>query len=43
MDADFAGGWAREVRDDADNFMSRTGIVIMYTNLPVYWRSSLQT
>ena len=43
MDADFAGGWSREVGDDADNVMSRTGMVFMYANCPVYWHSSLQT
>ena len=31
MDADFAGGWSREVDDDADNVMYRTGMVIMYS------------
>ena len=35
VDADFAGGWLREVGDNADN--------IMYANYPVYWHSSLQT
>ena len=43
MDADFAGVWSREVGDDADNFMSRIGMVIMYDNCPVYCRRSLQT
>ena len=42
VDADFAGGWSGEVGNDADNVMSRTGMVIIYTNFPVYWRSSLQ-
>ena len=43
MDADFAGGWSREVGDDSDSVMSRTRIVIIYANCLVYWRSSLQT
>ena len=43
VDADFAGGWSRDIEDDADNVMSRTGMVIMYANCPVFWRSSLQT
>ena len=43
MGADFSGGWSREVGDDADNVMSRTRMVIIYANCPVYWRRSLQT
>ena len=43
MDADSAGGCSQEVGDDADNVMSRTRMVIIYANCPVYWRSSLQT
>ena len=43
VDADFAGGWSNADADDADNVMSRTGFIIMYTNCPVYWRSALQT
>ena len=42
-DADFSGGWSREVADSAYNIMSRTGMVVMYDNFPVYWRSSLKT
>ena len=42
MDADSAGGCSREVGDDADNVMSRTRMVIIYANCPVYWRGSLQ-
>ena len=38
MDADFAGGWSQEVGDDADNVMSRTGMVIMCANCTVYCR-----
>ena len=43
VDSDLSGGWSREVCDDAYNVMYRTGMVIMYANCPVYWRSSLQT
>ena len=43
VDADFAGSWSREVGDNADNVMSRTGMVIMYSNCPVYWRTSQKT
>ena len=43
VDADFAGGWQEENTDNADNVMSRTGMVIMYANCPIFWHSSLQT
>ena len=43
VDADFAGGWSQADASDADNVMSRTGMVIMYANCPIFWRSSLQT
>ncbi|KAL7533931.1 hypothetical protein ACHAXR_010147 [Thalassiosira sp. AJA248-18] len=44
VDADFAGGYSPETGHDADNLLSRTvGMVIMYANCPIYWRSSLQT
>ena len=43
VDADFAGGYTPETADDAANLMSRTGMIIMYANCPIYWRSSLQT
>ena len=42
VDADFAGGWSQELGDDADNFISRTGLVIMYDNCPVYWHISMK-
>ena len=42
-DANFAGGWKEANADDAYNVVSRTGMVIMYTNCPIFWRSSLQT
>ena len=37
-----AGGWSLEVGDDADTVMSRTGMIIMYADCTVNWRSSLQ-
>ena len=43
MDADFAGCWKQADSSDADNVMSRTSMVIIYANCPIYWRSSLQT
>ena len=43
MDADFAGVWSQELGDDVDNVMSRTRMIIMYADCPVYCRSSLQT
>ena len=43
MGADFAGGWQQVDSSNAENVMSQTGMVIMYANCPIYWRSSLQT
>ena len=43
VDADSTGGWQEENEDNADNFMSQSGMVIMYANCPIFWRSSLQT
>ena len=43
VDADFAGGWTQADSDDAENVMSRTGMVIMYANCPIFWCSRLQT
>ena len=43
VDADFVGGWEQADADDADNVLSRTGMVIMYANCPIFWRSTLQT
>eukprot|EP00957_Ditylum_brightwellii_P172117 13103793-Ditylum_brightwellii.AAC.1 len=43
VDADFAGGYSPEIANDADNLLSRTGMVIMYANCPIYWCSTLQT
>ena len=43
VDAYFAGRWQQVDADDPENVMSRTGMVIMYANCPIFWRSSLQT
>ena len=43
VDADLAGGWQQEDSSNAENIMSRTGMVIMYENFSIYWCSSLQT
>ena len=43
VDADFAGGWQEANADNKDNVMLRNGMVIMYANCPIFWRSSLQT
>ena len=43
MDADFAGRWEQADADNPENVMPRTGMVIMYANCPIFWRSSLQT
>ena len=36
VDSDFGGGWQQADSDNADNIMSRTGFVIMYTYCPVF-------
>ena len=43
VDAEFSVGWQEANADDADNIMSRTVMVIMYANFPIFWCSSLQT
>ena len=43
VDADFAGGWQQANSHEPDNVLSRTGMVIMYANCPIFWRSTLQT
>jgi hypothetical protein len=43
VDADFAGGWQNADAEDADNVLSRTGMVLMYANCPIFWFSRLQT
>ena len=36
VDADFASGWSQEVGHDVVSVISRTGMVIIYANCPVY-------
>jgi len=43
VDADFAGGCSQADSDNAENFLSQTGYVIMYANCPIHWVSRLQT
>ena len=43
VNADFAGGWQQADSSNAENVMSRTGMVIMYANCPIYWSISLET
>ena len=43
VDADFAGGWNSDDPLNPENVLSRTGFVIMYADVPVFWRSKLQT
>ena len=42
VDAELLGGWQEASANNADNVMSRTGMVIMYANCPIFWRSFLQ-
>jgi hypothetical protein len=42
VDADFAGGWGFEDRNDPTCVKSRTGFVIEVMNCPVQWKSKLQ-
>ena len=42
MDAYFSGGCQKANASDSDNVMSRTGMVIMNVNFPIYWCSTLQ-
>ena len=43
VDADFAGGWNTEDPLNPENLLSRTGFVITYQGIPIFWRSKLQT
>ena len=43
MDTNFAGGWTQADADDADIILSRTAMIIMYENCPIFWHSLLQT
>ena len=43
VDADFAGMWGYEDKDNPVSVKSRTGFVIFIANCPVIWASKLQT
>ena len=43
VDANFAGGWSQADAYNANNVLSRTGYILMYTNCPILWVSCLQT
>ena len=43
VDADFAGNYNKQDSDDPRSVYSRTGFVITLGNVPVLWRSKLQT
>ena len=43
VDADFAGGYCDETKDDPISVYSRTGYVIFYFGCPVLWVSKLQS
>ena len=43
VDADYSGGWFQADATSDDYFMSRTVMVVMYANCPVFWCISLQT
>ena len=43
VDADFAGLWNLEDRSDPHSVKSRTGFVILVGDIPIIWKSSLQT
>ena len=43
VDADFAGGYSNETKDDPISVFSRTGYVIFYYNCPICWVSKMQS
>ena len=43
VDADFAGGYAKETSEDPVSVFSRTGYCIIYYGCPVIWISKLQS
>ena len=43
IDADFAGTWSQADADNAENVLSCTGYILIYTNCPILWVSCLQT
>ena len=42
MDVYFPGGCQQVKSRNAENVMSRTGMVVVYANCPLYWHSLLQ-
>jgi hypothetical protein len=42
-DANFAGLWGRDNKQDPHSVRSRTGCVICLANCPILWKSKLQT
>lgn len=43
VDANFASGWNASNPLNSENVLSRTGFVITYAGIPIFWRSKLQT
>ena len=43
VDNYFAGDWDSDDSSNADNFLSRTGFIILYAGWPIIWSSKLQT
>jgi hypothetical protein len=44
VDADFCGNWDKRIAaEDPDTAKSRTGFIIKYASVPIYWQSKLQT
>jgi hypothetical protein len=43
LDADFAGLWTRDIKQDPHCVRSQTGYVLCLSNCPVSWKSKLQT
>ena len=43
VDADFAGSWTQADSKNAENVLSQTGFVLMYSGCPVMWMRKLQT
>ena len=43
VDADFAGGYSEDTKDDPMSVFSRTGYVIFYYGCPVLWVSKMQS
>ena len=44
VDADFTGNWDKRIAgENPDTAKSRTGFVIKYAGVPIYWASKMQT